>query len=71
MKTLTDFERLCLNCEHLLPHPLYKSRIQMEGGCALELLTEAEDEGPCCRAGLTPLTRDGSDCPYFKAKAQE
>jgi hypothetical protein len=64
---LLAFERLCRNCVNVRPHPIYRIRIPLENGQVLEGMEEAEDEGPTCCAGLRPLTRDGNDCPYFKA----
>ena len=63
---LLAFERLCRSCKHLLPHPLYHAGMTTEEGHQLKWIEEALDEGPMCKAGLAPLTRDGSDCPYFR-----
>ena len=66
---LLAFERLCRSCKNLLPHPLYHTEIPIErddgSRMVMRGIEEATDEGPMCKAGLRPLTRDGHDCPYF------
>lgn len=63
---VSAFERLCMTCRHLLPHPLYEELIHTEDGPTFRVVFEAKDEGPTCRAGLIPLTKDGQDCPYHE-----